>query len=288
MAFCTVCGASVNGVFCTQCGTPAGQAGAAQRPPMPAPAPPMPAPAPQMAAPVPSQVLPPGPPPGRKTSPIVWILVIVLGIAVLATVAVVGAGFFFVHKAKQAGLDPSLIQKNPGMAIARMMAAANPDTEVVSTDENAGTITVRDKKTGKVITMTFDQVKSGGLKFTAKDEKGETAVMEFGGSTGKLPAWIPAYPGAEVKGTFTMRGDGGDGMGEGGNFGFTTKDSPAQVEEFYQEKAKELGMKVNLTTHADKGGMIMAADEDNKRTLTVVIAGEADETTVNVTYGLKR
>ena len=57
-----------------------------------------------------------------------------------------------------------------------------------------------------------------------------------------------------------MKADASDG-GEGGNFTFTTHDSPAKVLSFYQDKTKDLGMKVNLTTTGDDGGMIVAADE---------------------------
>ena len=277
MAFCTICGAAVNGAFCTTCGTPANRPAANQAVPA---QPPMP----QAAV---GAV--PGPPVPRKTSPLVWVLVIIVGLFVLGFIGVVGTGLFIVHKARQAGLDPELMRRNPGMAVGKLLAAANPDAEVVSTDDNAGTITMRDKKTGKVVTMTFDQAKSGGLKFTAEGEKGETATMEFGGSAAnKLPSWVPKYPGATEQGTFSVRGSSNDGSGEGGNFTYTTRDPAAKVMEFYQDKAKDLGMKVDLTSHADQGGMMIVTDQDNKRSLTVVVGESAGQTTVNVTYGQKK
>src|SRR5215813_11765721 len=115
MAFCTKCGAQVAGAFCVQCGAPAksgaGPAGAAAAP----------AAAPSYnasAAPVTA---------ARKTSPIVWILIAVAGVFVLGIVGVMGTTFFLVHKAKQAGLDTDLMSRNPGMAIAKMVTAFNPD-----------------------------------------------------------------------------------------------------------------------------------------------------------------
>ena len=99
----------------------------------------------------------------RKTSPLVWVLVIILGLFLLGAIAVVGTGLFIVHKVRQAGFDPELMRQNPGLAITKMIAKANPDVDVLNTDESSGKITVRDKKTGKVVTMTFDEAKNSKL-----------------------------------------------------------------------------------------------------------------------------
>ena len=98
MPFCTQCGANVTGSFCTQCGTPLSAAAAApSAAPPPAAAQPQPPPPPQYYA-------PPAPPPvqARKTSPIVWVLVIVLGLFVLGGIAIVGVGAYIAHRVHQA------------------------------------------------------------------------------------------------------------------------------------------------------------------------------------------
>jgi hypothetical protein len=231
--------------------------------------------------------MPPAAP--RKTSPVVWILAIVGGLIVVGVLMVVGFTFFFLHKVREAGFDPELMRRNPGLAVSKMIATANPDAEVVRTDENAGTITIRDRKTGKVVTMTFDEVKNGRFKMSAQGEDGKNATVEIGGGTGKLPTWVPNYPGSTSQSTFSVRGNAEDGSGEGGNFTFTTKDPASKTLSFYQDKAKELGMKTNVTSTTDQGSMIIASDEDNKRTLTVVVVGGGSgETTVNVTYAQKK
>jgi hypothetical protein len=285
MAFCTNCGAQVNGAFCNQCGTPA-RAGAAQAPPPPpSMSPPGPA-----AAQAPPPMYQPGPgaaPVKRKTSPIVWVLVIIVGIFVLGAIGIVGTGLFVVHKARQAGLDPTLMQRNPAYAAAKMIVAMNPDLTEVRHDDNAGTITVRDKNTGKESTLSFDDIKNGKIRFSATDEKGETATMEIGGGTGKLPSWVPEYPGASGKGTFSIQGNSRDGSAQGGNYSFTTRDPAAKVIEYYQEKLKDLGMSINVTSSTDQGGMFVATDDKEKRSLTVVVGESSGETTVSLIYGDK-
>jgi hypothetical protein len=175
----------------------------------------------------------------RKTSPIVWILVIVLGFFVLGGVAVVGMAAYVAHRARQAGLE-------------------------------------------------FGRGHNGGITFQARGNDGKDARIEFGTSS-KLPSWVPVYPGSDATATFAIKATG-DGGGEGGNFTFTTGDSGSHVKEFYQNKFKELGMKVNLETTSDEGGMLIATDEggSEKRSLTVVVGNNhSGPTTVNVTYGLK-
>ena len=213
-----------------------------------------------------------------------WILVVVLGIFVVGAIGLVGTGLFFVHKARQAGLDPELARRNPAYAAAKMIVAMNPDVSEVSHDDNAGTITVRDRKTGKEVTLSFDEIRHGRLRFTAEDEHGKTATMEIGGAVKKLPLWVPDYPGSQ--GTFSMHGEAAEG--EGGNLTFTTRDGPSKVMQFYQDKARDRGMTVHLTATSDVGGTIVASDDTGDRSLTVVVGGSSDETTVNVTYGQKK
>jgi hypothetical protein len=286
MAFCTNCGGQVAGAFCTQCGKPVSAAGtqAAPSPPQPAfqaaaaPAPQAP-PAYQAAPPYPIQPAAAA----RKTSPIVWILVVVLGLFVLGGIAVVGTGLFVAHKVRQAGLDPALMQRNPGLAIAKMVTAFNPDAEVLHTDDGAGTITVRDRKSGKVVTLNFDDVKNGRFHFSAQDENGKTATMDFGGSSAKLPSWIPAYPGSNPEGAITASGTDG----EGGMFGFKTSDAPQKVLQFYQDKFKEMGMQATTVTTTEEGGMVNGGDDANHRSLNVVVGKSDGQTSVAVTYGKK-
>lgn len=278
MAFCTACGANVTGAFCNQCGTPAAKSSPA--------APVGPAAAPANAG-YPAGAMPP--PVARKTSPIVWVLVALAGLFVLFIIGTIGVGAFVFHKARQAGFDTDLARRNPAAAVARMAAMANKDVEILGEDDRAGTITMRDRHSGKTITMSFNQMRNG-IRFSADDENGKTAVMEIGGDEAKLPSWVPKYPTSSgEQSTFSVRGSDESGGGNGGNYSFTTSDSPAKVMEFYQAKARDLGLKVKVNATTDAGGMIVATEEPGDRSLTVVVGGDSSKSTsVNVTYADKK
>lgn len=178
--------------------------------------------------------------------------------------------------------------RNPGVALAKIITAANPDAEVISTDEGTKSMRIRDRKTGEEVTLSFDDVKNGRFKMHAIDKEGKAADIEIGGGTGKLPAWVPSYPGAKAQGNVTARGMDANGMGEGGTVTFTTSDPPERVTSFYQAKCKEMGMTVQLTQTGAEGGLIVAADEANQRSLNIMVGGGSNETSITVIYGRKR
>ena len=92
--------------------------------------------------------------PRKKTSPIVWILVGLFGFVLLAGIAMI-AGWLFIAKQVH---DAS---GNPALAAAKLMAMANPDVEILSSDASKQTATLKDTRSGKVITLNLDQLKKG-------------------------------------------------------------------------------------------------------------------------------
>ena len=210
----------------------------------------------------------------KKTSIVVWILLAIGGIILLGIAGVVAAGVYFV--------------RNPGTAMAKLITAANPDAEVLSTDSDSQSVRIRDRRTGKEFTLSYDDIKNGRFKISATGENGEVANVEIGGGVGKMPSWVPAYPGARAQGNITAKGEDEHGMGEGGMVTFTTSDAPSQVFGYYQDKCKEMGMKLEMTQVSDKGGMIVARDEAAEKTLHIMVAGDNGDTTITVTFGRKR
>ena len=241
----------------------------------------------------------------RKTSPLVWILVAVLGLFVLFGIAVVGGGLFLVHKAKQAGFDAELMRNNPGLATAKLLAATNPDLEVVSTDDRRGLITIRQRSTGKTMTVNFDDVKQGKLTFKENGKEAVTLEAHGSGDTGSLqmksgsesltlgtsqaslPPWIPAYPNSKPTGTFSMNSR----EGTSASFQFQTQDAPKDVVAFYERGLKQTGFRITATSMSEggtsSGGLLSGDDAANKRTVLVTVGTDSKGTHVSVTYSQK-
>ncbi len=192
-----------------------------------------------------------GLPAPKKVSPVVWILG---GCAVLVFLGVLAAslgGFLFVHKLKQAGFD-----KHPEVAIVKMMVAANPNAELVNIDEDRGIVTVRDRRTGQTVTLNFEDIKKGKMSlesegkkveleghgqgdtgsFTVKSDQG---TAKFGVGAVQMPAWLPAYAGANVQGFSTQNAGG-----TGGTFTFKSNDAPDKVIAFYKDALGKAGLTV--------------------------------------------
>ena len=261
MAYCMQCGAALTGAFCTQCGAQAGQpaTGAGAR-----------------AAATPSAV-----PAKRRTSPLVWVLVILVGIFGIGALGVVGVGAFVFHKARQAGVDSELWRTNPGLAVGKMAEAFNRNLEVVRTNERDGTVTLRDRHTGKQFSINIDSARRGSFSLRA-EEDGKEATVEIGGDV-KLPAWVPHYPGSHPEGVLSAKGNSDSGAGEAGVFTFKTPDSREKVTEFYTEKARDMGLQL----HAAAFGTVIAGSEDHGDFLKIVAVEESEQTKVTVAYKRK-
>lgn len=278
MPFCSACGADVSGKsFCAQCGAPA-----AGR---------------QVAA----SAVQPGPPPpvvpavATKTSPIVWILLGIAGFVVLVGFLFAAGWMFVAHK----------IRQNPALVTAKLLTAGNPDVEVLSADEGSNTVKFRDKKTGEIVTMDFDDVKKGKIVFKSKGQEasieahgdGQNGALQIkspdgtlnfnAGSDAKIPNWVPVYPGVTPKVMFSVQGNGGDG----GTFQFKTKDSAQNVLDFYEKGLKGAGFQItaNIAGNiAASSGAMLTAEDAAKHSVMVTAGTEDGGATVNVIFGLKK
>ena len=254
--------------------------------------------------------VPPGPPtavtqpispvaPRQGSKTLLWVLV-GCGVLVVILVLVMALGGFFLFK-KAKGLVGDF-ETNPGMVAAKIITAANPDLEVITTDEGAGTITVRNKKTGETFTVDLEEAKQGRIRI--RNEKGEEIKIEAkgkdgsggiriesdkgtftlgGGAEGEMPDWLPAYPGTKAESVFSGRGD----SGVTGAWNLSTADEAAKVLEFYEKTLKDAGFEVNTSTFSQNGkvagGMLSAKDEATGRSVTVNVASPDKKTEIIVT-----
>src|SRR5262249_27297497 len=154
--------------------------------------------------------------------------------------------------------DPELMRNNPGLAMARMATAFNPDAEVLSTNDRTGTVVIREKSTGKVVTMKFDPDKkslvivgddgnqvqinaSGDSKTGSVEVQGQDGTLKFGTAAGNAtPAWLPVYPGSAPQGTLSTQSPDGSQN----TYTFKTQDAPGKVITYFQDQLKGAGFAV--------------------------------------------
>ncbi len=231
---------------------------------------------------------PPGsPPPKKGLGPLAWVAIIGCGLILVVGLVVVAAGGYFVKK----------LADNPGFTAAELAIRANPDLEVVSSDRDKNTITVKNKKTGETLTFNAEDIKNG--KMTVTNEKGETVdfnasregvkitnekgeVATFGATEGgpkNLPSWVPVYSGGTVQGSM----DSSTGEGRTVIFTVTSQDPLDTVASFYENKLKEAGLKVDKTTMSSNDQssttMLSGKSEDGKREMGVMVSHTPDQGT---------
>lgn len=247
-----------------------------------------------MSSPMPPQGQAPA---AKKTSIWVWIIggvvVFLFGITLMCGVV----GYLGMRAIKSAGFDSDLMQKNPGLAMAKMVTAMNKDYETVKTNDREGTITVREKSTGKIISLKFDP-EAKKMVIVGDDGKQSTISMSGSGDNGSLtmqsadgtvkigsaadntaPSWVPQYPGATMKGNLAAT----TAEGTQNSYSFKSSDSASKILGYYTDQLKSAGFKINLTTTTDTGGLVQAQDEANKRTIMVSVGVSGSGTEANVT-----
>ncbi len=205
--------------------------------------------------------------------------------------------------AKRAGIDAGLMQKNPQLAVAKILTTMNPDIEVLSIDEDRGIIRARDKKSGKTLTIDLQNAKQGKIVFSDDENKkveiqtqgeGNNASMDIKspdgtvrmgtGATAQLPGWLPSYPGAEAAGGVAVNGE----KGNAGTCAFKTKDDVEAVGAFYESALKSAGFEVQKTATQVPGQgnavVLSAKDTKNQRTANVTASRTQEGTTINLVF----
>jgi uncharacterized protein YneF (UPF0154 family) len=255
--------------------------------------------APTTSATPPQPPPPPGAPVKKKTSPWVWVLVGCLGLFVVGGVIFGVATFFIAKKAKDFVQD---VADNPVKTSVEMMVRMNPELELVSSDAEAETTTVRNKTTGEVSTFNWVDIQDGKMSFETdgkeytidgsgvgdgggievRDESGDT-TMSFGG--GDVPSWFPQYHNAaDVAVLVNTNQDGNQST----IWTFTTTDGVGDVVSFYQQRLGSDGWEVT-TSNADQGGTVSgsvdARQDGGAKNLNLVISQTgSDPSQAMVTY----
>lgn len=235
----------------------------------------------------------------KGLSPLAWIG-IGCGVLILIAFFVMSAGLWFGGRmVKNVAED---FQEDPARSAAELIVKMNPNLELVETDKDEGTITVREKDTGEVATFDYSQIQEGKLSFESAEgkmtfnaqgaaEEGGIITMETDEGTatwgaGEAADWVPEYPNAEELQVLFSQDMS---EGSGGAVSFSTKDSPKDVLAFFTNELQSDGFTVRENTSMESGEMVTAilaaTDESTQRQAQITVTPEAGVVRVVISYG---
>jgi len=232
----------------------------------------------------------------KKGMPVwAWFAIGCAGLAVLVLVVVIALGAFAVKKVHEVAGD---FEKNPEMAAARLVVKVNPELELVSENEDDGTMVVRDKKSGKEITVDVSKLAKGNFSFeteeghveisadedngrlTIESEKGKVVI---GGEDSELPSWVPVPEGIEAESQFAMSDDASSKGGASlkGDLDVET------LKTFYEKALADAGFKVKKNSFSGEGQPMLTLQGSGGpegRTITVTITKSEGKVNAMIQY----
>lgn len=254
-------------------------------------------PPPPPSAPPPATYPPPGvPAPAKKgLSPLAWVGIGCGGLLLLALVAFAIGTTLLVNKGKELAAE---YEGNPARAAAELVVRVNPDLEMVSTDEEAGTMTIRQISTGKVGTFSYSDLQKGKFSWSSDDgsvsydlsnaeEEGiaiETAEGRtvLGGKGSQLPEWVPLPDGVTQSGSLYSSQSGDTVTGA---FTYGTDRDPDELVDFYVQALEGAGFEVE-TNRLEAGGSRHASVSGRRdgQSVTATVTTEAGTTNLMLHY----
>ena len=206
------------------------------------------------------------------------------------------------------------LKDDPARAAAETMIRMNPELDLIRTDESAGTVTVRNNKTGEEATLNFADIAEGRFSMTtsegeysidAADAVAEAAAGGEGGVTfkgpegetrfgataslGDVPDWVPVYPGGSDTQSAYQTTTGG---GLSGAVSSKTADSVQMVVDHYKKVFEDTGYAIGAQSMTQAGdgavGSISGELAEEERSLNVAVIKQGDETQIILNYTGKR
>lgn len=230
---------------------------------------------------------------------LIGVLLVVGGCVVVTTYFLKKGVGKFQEMAEKYEKDPDALAYDAAV----LAFQTNPEYEVVSSDADAKTVTVRKKADGTEMTFNMEDIKAGRLTVESGGETvsfgvtpgegGEGGALRvesdqgtavFGAGSGSPPEWIPSYPGASAESFSTVEANGE----KSGTFSIRTPDAVQQVLAFYEDRLKGEGYEVQKATMnvqgAESANLTATLD---KRTVTVTLSAQEGETQGLVAYSEK-
>ena len=230
---------------------------------------------------------------GNKSGPV--FAIVGIGCLVLAVAGVVVAAILII-KAKNFVED---FADDPAGTMVELAVKKDPNLEFIESDKKKGTITFRDKKSGKKTTISWDDWEKGKFSVESGDERatvnlgaGRATVETPEGTTTLEASGLEKFP----KWFELPEGIGGWKTGlrqekEGGQFnGSMVGESARPVAELKDDFVKVLvaaGFAEKQTATSPNYALLHYEDAARKRTVTVSLFKQAEQTGVSVGYEQK-
>lgn len=259
---------------------------------------------------------PPPPPPAQGSNRTLIIVLCIVGVIILLIGGCVITCAHFVRKGVQRAKQYSEeAQRNPQFAAISLAASLHPDIEIVSKDEAAGKITLRNKKTGQVVTLDTHDLSSGnmsraleqfskGLAPSAGSRSTVARAMEPAPAAEpapaeetisparaaaqaavlkKFPDFIPTYGGATTLES-TINNFAGNTVG---SYSFTTVDTPESVADFYEKRFTDAGFTILTRQNStnNNGATVALVAQHTAPQATISFQAEIDGGKSRVTIG---
>jgi len=237
---------------------------------------------------------------GKKGLPVLaWIAIGCGGILVLSGIGFAFVGWLAMSKMKDVASD---FEDNPTRAAAELVVRMNPDLEMVESDDDAGTITVREKSSGKVVTMNYEDIEEGRISFESEEgrveitgqpqggEGGMTITTDEGetriGGGGEIPDWVPAHPATTTRQSL-LRSTGP--TGDTGQATFTVDADADAVAAFYKAALEKAGYTVSVTTYSsDEGSVSVVSGQQDGGSIIASVNDKEGRAEVAVQYNRER
>jgi hypothetical protein len=242
--------------------------------------------------------------PKKGLSPLAW-AGIGCGSLLIIGIIVISVGGYFAAKTVA-----DFVGDNPAAAAAEAIVALNPELELVESNREAGTMTVRESSTGKQVTVDYSALERGELSFddgsgeqvsidasaaVAAATGGAPITINAGGSTmtiggagaaTEVPAWLGEFPGTKSdEGGYTGTVNGK----RSGIYSFVTDDAAAALA-YYEGRLEALELKVDRSSFSggnssmesvqgrseDYNITAAATTNDNEVRMTVTYSGPAE------------
>lgn len=171
---------------------------------------------------------------------------------------------------------------NPERKSAEMIIGFHPDYSVVSSNDETKQMTIREDKTGKEMTFSYQDIADGKFAVTSSDG----SSVSFGAvDLTKLPAWVVLPSDAKSTGGFLNVVNGKNS----GVVVFTTAMTAEEVKDFFNKAWESWSTSSGSSSSMTLNGVETVTLEKKSATqeISVMVQASGGKTTATVTYSEK-